>query len=157
MNLTSPAFQNNKPIPSQFAGKGVRGGANLSPPLHWSDPPPQTKSFILSMTDLHPMAQSWIHWLVIDIPRQITSLPRGASPSGIPAGAAELFNSFGDKGYGGPRPPRGSGIHRYMITLHALDVGGLALSSFTSSTTLDRILKEHLISSSSLTGIFEQS
>jgi Raf kinase inhibitor-like YbhB/YbcL family protein len=156
MNLTSPAFQDNKPIPSRFAKPGICGGANISPPLHWTDPPPQTGSFALSIIDLHPDVPDWVHWLVINIPSRVTSLSAGASPSGIPNDAIELFNSFGDKGYGGPQPNPGSGIHRYLITLYALSVEALRISHYTSLPTLRTILKSITISSASITGFFER-
>ncbi len=39
LNLTSDAFQNGQPIPTQF----TCDGADETPTLHWSDPPAGTK------------------------------------------------------------------------------------------------------------------
>ena len=156
MRLISPAFQNNNLIPSRFASKGVRGGANLSPPLEWSEAPAGTRSFILSMIDLHPEAHAWVHWLVINIPVQTNSLPAGTSPDTLPRGALELFNSFGEKGYGGPLPRNGSGIHRYQFTLRAMSAEKFDVSPYTSLPSLGPLLREYLITSASLMGIFER-
>src|SRR3546814_1811543 len=41
--LRSPAFAGDDRIPHRFA----RDGANLSPPLEWSDPPEGTRSYAL--------------------------------------------------------------------------------------------------------------
>ena len=50
----------------------------------------------------------------------MTSLAEGASGKNMPPGALEMKNSFGDMGYGGPQPPRGTGSHQYVITVFAL-------------------------------------
>jgi phosphatidylethanolamine-binding protein (PEBP) family uncharacterized protein len=42
--LTSAAFVDGAPMPRRSAGQGV--GENLSPPLHWSNVPPQAKELI---------------------------------------------------------------------------------------------------------------
>jgi hypothetical protein len=44
----------------------------------------------------------------------------------------ELNNTFGNLGYGGPQPPRGSGPHDYEVALYALTVNSLALGAKTS-------------------------
>src|SRR5690606_11008030 len=44
------------------------------------------------------------HWIVKDIPSNITSIPEGASGKENMVGV-ELENGFGDIGYGGPKPP----------------------------------------------------
>lgn len=156
MDVTSPAFRENKPIPSRFAMPGVRGGANISPPLCWVNKPPGTQSFVLLMIDLHPEVYHWIHWSVINIPFTINFFPAGVSPSGLPVEAIELYNSLGSKGYAGPQPPPGSGIHKYLITVYALNVVTLHISPYTSYPILMEHLAERVISSGSLTGIFER-
>ena len=65
------------------------------------------KSFALSMVDPHPVAQNWVHWLVISIPADVISFEEGASGKKLPPGSVELKNSSGDIGYGGPQPPKG--------------------------------------------------
>ncbi|HSV95429.1 MAG TPA: hypothetical protein VLM75_00695 [Spirochaetota bacterium] len=50
----------------------------------------------------------------ISIPGEI-EIPEGASPSRMPAGCLGLVNAFGFRGYGGPQPPGGSGMHRYEL------------------------------------------
>ena len=121
MEITSAAFKDGGKIPTQHVMVAA-GGKNLSIPLVWKNIPPGTKSFALSIIDPHPIAQNWVHWFVINISAAVTSLPEGASPQKMPPGAVELKNSFGNIGYGGPQPPKGSGEHPYVVTLHALDV-----------------------------------
>ncbi|HWU36530.1 MAG TPA: YbhB/YbcL family Raf kinase inhibitor-like protein, partial [Candidatus Acidoferrum sp.] len=119
MEISSKAFKDGEKIPIQYVMPGA-GGKNVSVPLAWKNAPPGTKSFALSMVDPHPVAQNWVHWLVIHIPALAASLEEGASKKKMPAGSVELKNSFGDAGYGGPQPPKGTGDHPYVFTLYAL-------------------------------------
>lgn len=77
------------------------GGQNISPQISWFDIPKHTKSFILVCYDIHPIANNWIHWIVVDIPKEQTSFNEGASGS-IALPSKELTNSFGFAGWGGP-------------------------------------------------------
>src|SRR5690348_5309852 len=47
LNLTSDAFQNGQPIPTQF----TCDGADETPTLSWGEPPQGTKSFALVIDD----------------------------------------------------------------------------------------------------------
>ena len=128
MEISSSAFKDGGKIPIQYVMPGA-GGKNISVPLSWKNAPSGTKSFALSMVDPHPVAQNWVHWLVINIPARAASLEEGASGKKMPPGSVELKNSFGDIGYGGPQPPKGTGDHPYVFTLYALNVEKLDLGS----------------------------
>lgn len=153
--LTSSAFGNGQSIPVKYANKGVSGGENISIPLSWENAPEGTKSFAIAMVDRHPIADNWVHWLVINIPASATSLAEGASGSNkMPASAEELNNTFGYVGYGGPQPPPGSGDHDYETTIYALNVEKLSLNA---NTTLDQFLSAiegQTLGTAKLTGKF---
>ena len=151
MEITSTAFKDGEKIPIQYAMPGA-GGKNISVPLSWKTVPPGTKSFALSMVDPHPVAQNWVHWLVIDIPANATSLEEGASKKKMPPGSVELKNSFGDIGYGGPQPPKGTGDHPYVFTLYALKVGKLDLGANTSLSAFKKALEGKTLESVTITG-----
>lgn len=153
MKLTSSAFEDGGKIPVPYVMPGA-GGQNLSLPLSWSDPPPGTQSFALSMVDPHPIARNWVHWLVIDLPGAAASLPEGASGRKMPPGAVELKNSFGDLGYGGPQPPRGSGDHPYVITLYALSAPRVDLRADTTLGAFKQALEGKVLATATLTGYF---
>lgn len=114
--LTSQAFSSNQAIPSAYTCEG----ADISPQLSWSGAPNGTKNFVLILDD--PDAQSvsgktFVHWIVINIPTEISDLPEAAI---INFGhAQELLNDFGKTRYGGPCPPNGK--HHYHFTLFALN------------------------------------
>jgi len=153
MEVSSAAFKDKGKIPVQYVMPGA-GGQNLSVPLTWKNVPPGTKSFALSMVDIHPIAQNWVHWLAINIPLQVTSLEEGASRSRMPAGSKELVSSFGEIGYGGPQPPPGTGDHIYVVTIYALTVERLGLGANASLSQFKKALEGKVIGSASITGMY---
>ncbi|HWA30760.1 MAG TPA: YbhB/YbcL family Raf kinase inhibitor-like protein, partial [Rhizomicrobium sp.] len=94
------------------------GGGNIAPALSWSGVPENAKSLALTIYD-PDAAGGWWHWLVVNIPPDVTGLVQG-SGSGkteLPKGVLEAANSYGNSTYDGPCPPQGSGTHHYQITL----------------------------------------
>ncbi len=153
MQLTSAAFKDGGKIGIQYVMPGA-GGKNLSLPLAWQNAPAGTKSFALSIVDPHPVARNWVHWLVINLPSQTNGLAEGASRKAMPTGAAELRNSFGDSGYGGPQPPPGTGDHPYVVTLYALSVDKLELPTNTSLAAFQKALEGKILASATITGMY---
>jgi len=155
MEITSAALKDGGKIPIQYVMVPA-GGKNISIPLSWKNAPPGTKSFALSIIDPHPVAQNWVHWFVINIPASTAFLSEGASRKNMPGGAVELKNSFGETGYGGPQPPKGSGQHPYVITLYALNVETIELETSASLPAFKKALEGKVIQSTSITGKFER-
>jgi Raf kinase inhibitor-like YbhB/YbcL family protein len=153
MQLTSSAFKDGGKIPQPYVMPGA-GGKNLSLPLAWSGAPAGTKSFALSIVDPHPVARNWVHWLVVDIPANATSLAEDASGKQMPPGAVELPNSWGEAGYGGPQPPRGTGDHPYVVTLYALNVPKLGVKPAAGLAGFKQALEGKILASGSLTGYY---
>ena len=151
MEISSTAFKDGEKIPIQYVMPGA-GGKNISIPLVWKNVPAGTKSFCLSIVDIHPVAQNWIHWLVINIPPQVTFIEEGASKKKMPKGSVELRSSFGDIGYGGPQPPRGTGDHSYVVTLYALNIEKLDLGGNASLSAFKRAIEGKAVGSASIIG-----
>jgi len=155
MKLTSPAYGDGETIPARFATVNVMGGTGVSVPLSWDDPPPATRSFVLAIIDTHPVACGWVHWLVTDIPAETRHLSEGASrPFGIPFPAMELPNTSGHRGYGGPQPPAGSGVHDYVANLYALDVEHLDAATDASWEEVRSAVSGHVLENVALVGRF---
>lgn len=106
--LTSRSFNDGDRLPEAqvFEGMGYCGG-NISPPLAWQDPPAGTKSFAITMYDPDaPTGSGWWHWVVINIPASVTSLPAGAGSgdNNLPEHAEMTRTDFGGNVYGGAAP-----------------------------------------------------
>lgn len=123
--LTSNAFEEGGAIPSAHTCQG----ADSSPSLAWSGAPDGTVAFALIVDD--PDANDWVHWLIYDIPGNVSSLAEGASRS---ASAPQGQTTWGTTGYRGPCPP--SGTHRYRFRLLALSAKlGLAAGQDVDAVT----------------------
>jgi Raf kinase inhibitor-like YbhB/YbcL family protein len=155
LELMSPAFKDGGTIPSHYA-RPAAGGHNMSIPLKWTGAPEETRSFAVSIVDLHPVANKWAHWLVINIPANVTLLPEDASGKSMPPGAVELKSSFGTMGYGGPQPPKGSGPHPYVITVYALKADKIELRTDANLSDFQNAIKGKVIQQASVTGHYEQ-
>ena len=146
LELTSSAFQNGQPIPTQF----TCDGADQSPPLQWGEPPPGTKSFALVIDDPDAPSGTFRHWGVFDIPATARSL------GGSERAGTEVGNDFGKAGYGGPCPPKGHGAHHYHFKLFALDTDRLGLSPAAKVKDVEDAAQKHAIAQGELVGIYER-
>jgi Raf kinase inhibitor-like YbhB/YbcL family protein len=150
MKLTSTAFAEGADIPALY----TCDGADISPPLQWSDPPAGTASLALIMDDPDAPARTWVHWVVYDLPGETTGLPENVDPTEtIPGGGRQGNSSWNRIGYGGPCPPRGS--HRYFFKLYALD-SQLGLESGASKAKLLEAMTGHILAEAQLMGHYER-
>ncbi|MGD0192717.1 MAG: YbhB/YbcL family Raf kinase inhibitor-like protein [Rhizomicrobium sp.] len=155
MELTSSNVANGALLSTDQV-KDSCGGKNISPALSWSDAPAATKSFAVTAFD--PDAHGgWWHWAVVNIPASIRSLPASAgSGSGLPAGAVQAENDFGDFGYGGACPPPGSGQHHYEFTVWALPAPSVPLAKDAKAEDVADYLKSHAVAHAGVVGIYER-
>lgn len=156
IEVTSPAFAQGEPIPRQY----TEDGDDLSPPIHWSDVPEQTRELVLICDDPDaPTPQPWVHWVAYKIPAGAQALPEGVSagkthPKQV-KGMVQGSNSWlGGQtiGYRGPAPPRGPS-HRYYFKVYALDV----LLTIEPGVAKQRVLEEiagHVIAQGELMGTY---
>lgn len=130
------------------------GGVNKSPQLSWENPPKGTKSFAIVMYDPDaPTGSGWWHWLVVNLPAGTTELPVDAgNPAAklLPKGAIQTKTDYGQVGYGGPCPPKGHGLHQYMITVHALKTDRLDIQSDAIPATVGYQINANTIGKASL-------
>lgn len=148
--LTSAAFGAGEPIPAKY----TCDGADISPPLEWSDPPPGTQSFALICDDPDAPVGTWVHWVIFNLPATARGLPE-AVPIGseLADGSRQGRNSWGRTSYGGPCPP--GGTHRYFFKLYALDAQ-LPLSPGAGKDDLMRAMEGHILASTELMGTYSR-
>jgi len=153
--LQSQAFRNNERIADKYCHGPVEGRENISLPFNWINPPENTQSFALIMHDID--GSDWIHWAVFNIPAYCNEIAENASGNNMPEGSVELNNQFRTKGYGGPEPPKGSGTHRYITTLYALNTAEINnLSGFKSFRDINVILEGKIIGKAEITGTYSK-
>jgi len=161
MSLTSSEVKEGGTIVNDqvFKGFGCTGN-NVSPSLSWSGAPSGTKSFAVSIYDPDaPTGSGWWHWVVFNIPANVTSLPKGAGDvksKSMPKGAVQSRTDFGSDGYGGPCPPTGDKPHHYQITVFAVDVDKLpdAKDDKASAALVGFDLHFHTLTKASLTATY---
>ena len=159
-SLTSADVADGETVPDRHTSGafGVPGGEDLSPQLSWSGFPEGTKSFALTCLDPDaPTGSGFWHWVVANIPVTVTELPTGAGTPGsgdLPAGALVLRNDAGFAGYVGSGPPEGHGAHRYIFTVHAVDVETLDVDGSASPAVLGFNLFFHTLGRAQLAPVF---
>lgn len=128
MRFTSYSFQDNQPIPDEYAfcvydpKHHATPGSNINPAFEWSGMPEGTKSLVLICHD--PDAPSkpddvnqedrevpaslprmnFYHWVLVDLPKDPASIREGEFSNGVTVG--------GKPGTAGPRGTR-QGLNSY--------------------------------------------
>lgn len=145
LSISSPVFSDGSPIPMQYSCQGQ----DINPPLNILGAPDGTQSLVLIMHDPDAPSGDYLHWLVWDIPPSTESI----AVSDVPVGAVQGSNSGGRLGYMGPCPPSGTGAHRYIFEVYALDKM-LNLPRDTSKGELLKAMEGHTLAHATLTGLF---
>jgi len=137
-----------------FKGFGCEG-SNVSPSLKWSNAPSGTRSFAVTVYDPDaPTGSGWWHWVMFNIPANVTSLPAGSGDPAAgkaPQGAVQSRTDFGKPGYGGPCPPAGDKPHRYIFTVYALKVDKLDADADASGALVGFMLNANKLGKASFT------
>ena len=158
--VTSSDMADGQPLSlPQVSGVFGAGGEDVSPQLSWSDFPAETKSFAVTCFDPDaPTGSGFWHWAVADIPADVTDLPTGAgSPdsAGLPSAAITLRGDAGAARYIGAAPPPGHGPHRYVFTVHAVDVDTLGIDADASPALLGFNLFSHTLARAVIAPTYE--
>jgi hypothetical protein len=146
--LRSPAFAQGQPIPQRY----TCDGEDVSPPLAWEGAP-QAAAFVLIVDDPDAPMGTFTHWVLYNIPGQLTSLPEGLAKEGrLSQGMLQGRNDFGRLGYGGPCPPRGP-AHRYYFRLYALHAP-LDLPPGANKAQVLKAMEGHVLAWAELMGTY---
>jgi len=140
--VTSADFTDGSILESTYVSCN---GDDLNPELTWAAGPEGTVSYAITMVDTDA---DYKHWLVLDIPADVTSVARGTS--------AEIQgftgrNSAGLREYMGPCPPE---QHHYVFTVYALDT---VFEPTTTRIIVAEFLRDaegHILAQGNITGLY---
>ena len=157
--LSSNSLGGEATITEEFNGFGCVG-ENLSPQLSWKNAPKETKSFAVTMYDPDaPTGSGWWHWVVFDIPLNTKELVAGAGNPALNLVSEEIIQSvtdYGVAGYGGPCPPKGHGLHQYVITVYALKTEKLGLDASASPAIVGYYLWNNTLAKASIVAYYKR-
>jgi Raf kinase inhibitor-like YbhB/YbcL family protein len=141
IQITSTAFSEGGKIPRVY----TCDDQNVSPPLAWTGVPTNTVSLAVIMDDPDAPSGTWVHWVLYNLPPDITSLEQGKTGLGT-----DGKNDFNRTGYGGPCPPRGTN-HRYFIKVYALDTR-MDLKPGATKAQAESAMRGHILAQGQLMG-----
>lgn len=138
---------------AQFSRNFGCSGSDVSPQVSWSGAPAGTRSYAVTFYDPDaPTGSGWWHWVVVNLPASVNTLPEGVSsnPQALPAGALQTNTDGGVRQFNGICPPAGQ-IHRYQLTVHALKVEHLPLPETATGAMAGFMIRMNSLASSTLT------
>jgi Raf kinase inhibitor-like YbhB/YbcL family protein len=148
--LTSAAFAPGEMILRKY----TCDGEDISPPLRWGDPPPDSKSLALISDDPDAPIGTWVHWVLYNLPAESRALPEAVpGDADLPDGSRNGRSSWGRLGYGGPCPP--GGTHRYFFKLYALDAV-LDLGAGAGKEQLLKAMEGHILAQTEVMGVYRR-
>lgn len=154
-NFTNAPFP-DRVIPEQYTCEGE----GISPPLSWNHPPDDTRSLALICDDPDAPGQTFVHWLLFNVPSAAHQLPKNIDLDRHFADSElqpiEGVNDFGNRGYGAPCPPPGDDAHNYSFRLYALDTV-LDLGQGATKQQLTDAMDGHTLAEANLVGSYQRS
>lgn len=151
IEVLSPAFGDQQPIPARYTADGER----ISPPLAWSGVPDGTRSIALLVEDADsPTLSPLVHAIAWHIDPALRQLADGDLAPGDHHPSLGI-NSFLRHGWLAPDPPPGHGTHRYGFQVFALDHDP-ELGVLPGRSTLVRALRGHTLAYGLLIGTYER-
>jgi hypothetical protein len=155
LSIASGAFVEGGVIPDRHTCEGE----DIAPPLTWSGVPAAAQSLVLIVDDPDapdPEApkMTWVHWILYNIPADVSGLTEGVTAERLPGGTQEGLNDWKRTGYGGPCPPIGR--HRYFHKLYALDTVLQDMGNPTKAQ-LEAAMEGHVIARAQLVGTYAKS
>ena len=202
LTVESTSFGNGERIPPRYAvgvpaeeGHAAPGGGDRNPHLRWSGAPDGTQSYAVLCIDTDVPAdfsdanqegkrvaadaarQDFPHWVVVDIPADVTEIAEGADSDGFtPKGKTPGATSYGGVtgvngytafmagdpdtagdygGYDGPFPPwNDERVHHYRFRVYALDVPSLGLSGPFTVEDVREAMAGHVLDEGEYVGTY---
>lgn len=201
LTVESDSITHGERVPDAYAfgvpdgsGKAAAEGGNRSPHLRWSGAPEGTQSFAVIVYDPDVPADAgdvnqegkslpedmprtdFAHWILVDVPADVTELPEGAGSDGIvvggkPAGRTDHgvtgVNSYTDflagdpemggtyGNYDGPFPPwNDERLHHYHFAVYALDTPSLGIEGEFKLDEARQAMEGHVLDQGELVATY---
>jgi Raf kinase inhibitor-like YbhB/YbcL family protein len=156
LSVWSRTFHDQGFIPERNSPQGD----NTSPDISWSGAPSGTRELVLVVEDPDaPMMNPFVHWIVHRISPETKSIPAGlpGDRALIQLGnAVQGRNDAMTRGYYGPKPPIGHGVHHYHFQLFALDAT-VGLGPDATVDELKKAMKGHVVGFGEIVGLYERT
>jgi len=153
ITLTSPAFVDHGPLPSQYTADG----AGLSPEIDWNGVPSSATSLAFIVEDADsPTPAPLVHAIAVDIDAKRVQLEEGELQEASRGKDSSLSlgrNSYLRQAWLPPDPPPGHGVHRYAFQLFAL-ADGEPFKDAPGRHELVEVLRKRAIASGCLIGTY---
>lgn len=142
LKITSASFQNNGLIPKKYTCDGL----NQSPSFNIDNIPKDTKTLAIIVEDPDAPINTWIHWLVWNLPVSHTIKENThLGCNGV--------NDFSRRFYCGPCPF--SGLHHYIFKFYAINTI-LDISINSKKIDLERAMSDHILAFGQITGLYKR-
>ncbi len=142
VDVRSAAFADHTHLPSRHAFEHD----NVPPPLGWGEVPDGTAELVVICEDLDAAGGTFVHWVVTGIPPTASGLDEHTE-------AVPGANGSGDLVWGGPHPPVGEDVHRYVFRLYAAD-RPLGLGEGATAEQVRTALAGHVLATGELVGLY---
>ena len=134
-------------------------GDNQSPHLAWSGAPAGTKSFAITCFDPDaPTGSGFWHWLVVNIPPDVTELALDAGnpkPRNCRRARCRRAPTSARRAMAAPARP-GDHPHRYLFTVFAVGAESLQVTADTSAAVIGFQLHFNTLAKAALMGLYKR-
>ncbi len=156
LQVKTDAFADGQPIPERYTPQGQ----NTSPALFFAGVPAEAREIVLIVEDPDaPFPNPFVHWILHGLSPDVRSLP-AALPNEAELSdfddAVQGQNDNKTRGWFGPKPPMGHGVHHYHFQVFALDIR-LDLDANATLSDLKEAMTGHVLADGELVGTFERS
>ena len=159
--LSSPTIKSGATLTREqvFNGFGCTG-KNQSPALNWTPGPKGTKSYAITVYDPDaPTGSGWWHWLVYNIPANVTELAYGAGDANgrlLPPKVRQGRSDYGTHAFGGACPPKGDKPHHYIFTVYSLKIGKIDVPADASAALIGFMINANTLDKASFTARYSR-